>query len=115
MQLNLIGHMYGLNDEETKDLWAQADLEGNGVLNYKEFQQRIWNPMWNNNIENPIYDQEDNVNDTHVTLGLGVKNAELFPNETENALWPEDYSLSDHASLTVVFSPTRMTCSRLVS
>nr|XP_043617441.1 uncharacterized calcium-binding protein At1g02270 isoform X2 [Erigeron canadensis] len=107
-QLNLIGQKYGLNEEETKDLWSQADLDGNGVLDYKEFQQRIWNYQ----IEDMTRDQEDNANETHLTLGLGVKNAELFPTETENGSWPEDYSLSDHASLTVVFSPVRMTCSR---
>ncbi|KAJ6373493.1 hypothetical protein OIU78_029226 [Salix suchowensis] len=37
-QLNLTGHCYGLSDEETKDLWVQADMDGNGVLDYKEFQ-----------------------------------------------------------------------------
>ncbi|XP_071710269.1 uncharacterized calcium-binding protein At1g02270-like [Rutidosis leptorrhynchoides] len=114
-QLNLTGNMYGLNEEETKDLWLQADVDGNGVLDYKDFQQRIWNSMWNYQIENTTRDQDDNMNDTHATIGLGVKNAELFPTETENGSWPEDYSLSDHASLTVVFSPVKMTCSRLVS
>lgn len=37
MQLNLIGHCYGLSDEETKDLWFQADIDGNGVIDYKQF------------------------------------------------------------------------------
>ncbi|GJV58104.1 uncharacterized calcium-binding protein isoform X2 [Tanacetum coccineum] len=114
-QLNLIGQSCGLNEEETKDLWIQADYDGNGVLDYKEFQQRIWNPIWSYEMENTTSDQDDNVNDTHVTLGMDVMNADLFPTETEKGLWPEDYSLSDHASLTVVFSPTRMTCSRLIS
>lgn len=38
MQLSLLGHCHGLSVEETKDLWVQADIDGNGVLDYKEFQ-----------------------------------------------------------------------------
>jgi Ca2+-binding EF-hand superfamily protein len=37
MQLNLIGHCHGLSEEEIKELWVQADIDGNGVLDYKEF------------------------------------------------------------------------------
>lgn len=37
MQLNLTGRCHGLSVEETKDLWVQADVDGNG-LDYKEFQ-----------------------------------------------------------------------------
>ncbi|KAK9070546.1 hypothetical protein SSX86_010948 [Deinandra increscens subsp. villosa] len=111
-QLNLIGQVYGLGEEEIQDLWLQADIDGNGVLDYKEFLQRIWNPMWSYQTENPSLDQEDS---SRVTIGLDVTNAELFPAETENGCWPEDYSLSDHASLTAVFSPVRMASSRLNS
>ncbi|CAH1446604.1 unnamed protein product [Lactuca virosa] len=107
-QLNLIGHMYGLSEEETKDLWVQADIDGNGVLDHKEFQERIWNPMWSYHVENTIKDQDEILNGTQLSLGLGVTDAALFPSETENGLWPEDYSLSDHARLTVVFSPIRL-------
>jgi len=35
---SLLGHCHGLSDEETKDLRMQADIDGNGVLDYKEFQ-----------------------------------------------------------------------------
>lgn len=41
-------------------------------------------------------------------LGFKVKNAALFPGEVEKGMWPEHYSLSDHAPLTVVFSPVKM-------
>ncbi|CAI9087004.1 OLC1v1020957C3 [Oldenlandia corymbosa var. corymbosa] len=37
-QLKLVGHCYGLSIEETKDLWVQADIDGNGVLDFEEFQ-----------------------------------------------------------------------------
>eukprot|EP00268_Persea_americana_P001727 TRINITY_DN10521_c5_g1_i1.p1 TRINITY_DN10521_c5_g1~~TRINITY_DN10521_c5_g1_i1.p1 ORF type:complete len:123 (+),score=28.28 TRINITY_DN10521_c5_g1_i1:329-697(+) len=39
---------------------------------------------------------------------FNVKNAVLFPSEVEKGLWPENYSLSDHARLTVVFSPQQI-------
>lgn len=37
VQLSLTGHCHGLSDEEIKDLWVQADVDGNGVLDYKKF------------------------------------------------------------------------------
>ncbi|KAL2457630.1 Uncharacterized protein Fot_56149 [Forsythia ovata] len=37
-QLNIIGHCYGLNVDETNDLRVQADIDGNGVLDYNEFK-----------------------------------------------------------------------------
>lgn len=43
-----------------------------------------------------------------------AKNAVLFPPEVEKGRWPEDYSLSDHARLTVVFSLIRMLCSHMI-
>lgn len=32
------GMHYGLSMEETKDLWEQADVDGNGIIDYEEFQ-----------------------------------------------------------------------------
>ncbi|XP_062119938.1 uncharacterized calcium-binding protein At1g02270 isoform X2 [Humulus lupulus] len=117
-QLNLIGHCYGLSDEETKDLWDQADIEGNGVLDFKEFQQRIWNPAASEQRDEYSEEvvQEDGMKDSkQQTIGFSVKNAVLFPPEVEKGRWPDDYSLSDHARLTVVFSPIRMPCSQPIS
>ncbi|XP_024987589.1 uncharacterized calcium-binding protein At1g02270-like isoform X1 [Cynara cardunculus var. scolymus] len=114
-QLNFIGHPNGLSKEETKDLWVQADIDGNGVLDYKEFQQRIWKPMKYEQTEDAIKIQEDVVNGTQLTIGYNVKNAVLYPSEAEKGTWPDDYSLSDHARLTVAFSPVKMPRSRLVS
>ncbi|KAL5568058.1 hypothetical protein UlMin_024633 [Ulmus minor] len=116
-QLNLIGHRYGLSKEEAKDLWVQADIDGNGVLDYKEFQQRIWCPMGSEQGDeygNEIQDGDSKGNRTQ-TIGFSVKNAVLFPPEVEKGRWPDDYSLSDHARLTVVFSPIRMPCFQLIS
>ncbi|KAJ0551848.1 putative EF-hand domain, endonuclease/exonuclease/phosphatase, EF-hand domain pair [Helianthus annuus] len=93
-QLNFIGHPNGLSKEETKDLWDQADIDGNGIVDYTEFQ--IWNPTrWDQAV-------------TEEDIGYRVKHAVLYPREAEKGLWPDDYSLSDHARLTVVFSPTRL-------
>lgn len=47
-------------------------------------------------------------------FGFDVKDAVLFPPEVEKGMWPENYSLSDHAPLTVVFSPVLMPCTRPV-
>lgn len=108
-QLNLIGHCNGLSDEEIQGLWVQTDMDGNGVVDYKEFKQRIWNAScFEQGAEGNDEDAFDD--DTEEAIGFSVKNAVLFPTEVEKGMWPEDYSLSDHARLTVVFSPVRMPC-----
>ncbi|EOY23736.1 hypothetical protein QUC31_008415 [Theobroma cacao] len=109
-QLNITGHRHGLSVEETKDLWVQADIDGNGVVDYKEFQQRIWKPTWSEH-----RDSNESVDGKEQAIGFSVKNAVLFPPEVEKGRWPDNYSLSDHARLTVVFSPIRMPCSQLTS
>ncbi|KAM7499847.1 hypothetical protein LguiA_024261 [Lonicera macranthoides] len=115
-QLKLISHRNGLSDDETKDLWLQADSDGNGFLDYKKFQQRIWNPSCLDQREDiSIEVREEIGNSTEQSIGFSVKNAVLFPTQVEKGMWPDDYFLSDHARLTVVFSPVRMPCSRLVS
>lgn len=79
-------------------------------------QQQIWNSTApEESDDNKIGEQDDVVNDSQdQTIGFCVKNAVLFPPEVEKGRWPEDYSLSDHARLTVVFSPIRMPCSQLI-
>ncbi|GMP75945.1 hypothetical protein CsSME_00032851 [Camellia sinensis var. sinensis] len=91
-------------------------MDGNGVLDFKEFQQRIWHPTWSeerDGICNEVW--EDAVDNMEQTIGFSVKNAVHFPTEVEKGMWPEDYSLSDHARLTVVFSPVRMPCGSLIA
>lgn len=78
-------------------------------MNVGDMQQRIWNPTWTNGrfeISNDVVKGS-----TEEAIGFSVKNAVLFPTEVEKGMWPEDYSLSDHARLTVVFSPVKMPCS----
>lgn len=81
-------------------------------------QHQIWNPTrldQRDDNKNEKQDDEPNDSEDDQTIGFSVKNAVLFPSEVEKGKWPEDYSLSDHARLTVVFSPITMSCSNLIS
>lgn len=116
-QLGLTGHSHCLSLKETEELWAYTDIDGDGVIDYKEFQQRIWSPILLSEIseEHPEEVSEDGLKRTGIeeqAFGFNVKNAVLFPPEVEQGMWPENYSLSDHAPLTVVFSPVKVPCSQ---
>ncbi|XP_042469260.1 uncharacterized calcium-binding protein At1g02270-like isoform X1 [Zingiber officinale] len=109
-QWGLIGQRDGLCHEDVKYLWAQADIEGDGVVDFEEFQRCIWSPRWS---EHPDESSEEwtelgSGTETRMTFGFSVKDAVLFPPEVERGMWPENYSLSDHAPLTVVFSPVKL-------
>ncbi|KAJ4727987.1 Calcium-binding endonuclease/exonuclease/phosphatase family [Melia azedarach] len=108
-QVKLAGLPHGLSFLEINDLWAQADVHGNGVINYEEFQ-RMWNSTWLEQIENNWNDsmKDSKEGAEREVLGFMVENAYLFPREVEKGMWPENYSLSDHARLSVVFSPVRI-------
>lgn len=77
-------------------------------------QRRIWNPTGSEQSDessNEVLDAGSKVFQEQ-TIGFSIKNAVLFPPEVEKGRWPENYFLSDHARLTVVFSPIRMPCSQ---
>ncbi|KAL6842381.1 hypothetical protein ACP4OV_027808 [Aristida adscensionis] len=113
-QLGMV-HPDRLNLEEVEGLWGELDCDGDGVIDYKEFQRCIWNPKFCIQEED---DAEINIADGSLeafepndgAFGFTVKEAVLFPPEVEKGMWPENYNLSDHAPLTVVFSPTTMPC-----
>jgi hypothetical protein len=87
------------------------------MLRIMALQQRIWNPAGSeqrDEISNEVRD-DGSKEIQEQTIGFSIKNAVLFPPEVEKGRWPEDYSLSDHARLTVVFSPIRMPCSQSLS
>lgn len=75
-------------------------------------QQQIWNPTeLDKRDDDKKNEQQDDVpsdREEEQRIGLSIENAVLFPSEVEKGRWPEDYSLSDHARLTVVFSPIRL-------
>ncbi|KAK4277664.1 hypothetical protein QN277_015626 [Acacia crassicarpa] len=115
-QLNLIGPPCGLSFQEAKDLWVLVDMDGNGLVDFKEFQQRIWIPSCLDQIHE-IKNEEQNdesKGNQEQAFGFCIKNATLSPPEAESGIWPEDYYLSDHARLTVAFSPIRLPCSRMI-
>lgn len=78
-------------------------------------QQRIWNAYSGQEEKENEGVRGESIFGTEQTIGFSIKNAVLFPTEVEKGLWPEDYSLSDHARLTVVFSPVRMPRSQLAT
>ncbi|XP_051153003.1 uncharacterized calcium-binding protein At1g02270-like isoform X2 [Andrographis paniculata] len=125
-RLNLIGPYHGLRVDEMRELWIQADMDGKGFIDYKIFKR-----IWNSKSEVVQGDHKVNNNNNHThnsnsnevrrqwhnssnngtaeqSIGFSVKAAVLFPAEVEKGKWPEDYVLSDHARLTVVFSPLKM-------
>ncbi|CAD5175950.1 unnamed protein product [Musa acuminata subsp. malaccensis] len=114
-QLGITSQLDGLGPEDAKDLWFQADIDGDGVVNYEEFMKRIWSLKWSEHPNEILGQGTERGSATsigkHQAFGFRVKDAVLFPPEVEKGMWPEDYSLSDHAPLTVVFSPVRMSYS----
>ncbi|XVF80349.1 hypothetical protein PTKIN_Ptkin15bG0062800 [Pterospermum kingtungense] len=110
-QVNLTGLSHGLSFQQTKDLWVRADIDGNGVLDHEEFK-RIWNSTLSEHMEEDCCLEDSNEGIEKEAIGYAVKNAILFPREVEKGIWPENYSLSDHARLTAVFSPIRLWCSQ---
>ncbi|KAJ7517228.1 hypothetical protein O6H91_21G015000 [Diphasiastrum complanatum] len=96
----------GLTKEEIGDLMLAADFNGDGVIGYDEFQvaskvvSRSSAPLRDASNE---MTRKDTLNGLETVLD--VKDAFLYPPEVEQGRWPENYSLSDHAPLTAVFSP----------
>lgn len=83
-------------------------------------QKKIWRrPKWWEQPEQSITPEEkllvkneEEEERGSSTFGFNVKDAVLFPPEVEKGMWPDNYSLSDHAPLTVVFSPVQLPCAQ---
>ncbi|CAH8352038.1 unnamed protein product [Eruca vesicaria subsp. sativa] len=114
-KVNLTGMPHGLSFQETKELWDRADVDGNGVFDYEELK-KMWSMtvmVQSENCKESVMEskkEEGDDKEEEEAVGLKVKKAVLFPQEAERGLWPENYSLSDHACLTVQFSPVKVLC-----
>ncbi|PSR95455.1 EF-Hand 1, calcium-binding site protein [Actinidia chinensis var. chinensis] len=113
-ELGIIGHPQDcLGTEDMKDLWEHIDTDGDGVIDLSDFAG-AWNScgfvQQNEDSEENRARTKDipNTLNTANTIRFNVSKAMLFPPEVERGAWPDDYSLSDHAQLTVVFSAGTM-------
>ncbi|PIA28137.1 hypothetical protein AQUCO_07200048v1 [Aquilegia coerulea] len=118
IELGLTSNFHdGLSCEEIKDMWNYVDTDRDGVIDLAHFDIVLNSPSFQQ--------RDDNKDDTEIQrestlpdkskistiIGFDVRNAALFPPEVEQGNWPDYYSLSDHAHLTVEFSPVMMHCS----
>ncbi|KAI0488372.1 hypothetical protein KFK09_028202 [Dendrobium nobile] len=104
-RLGLSGHPNGLSAENIEDLWIEADGDRNGLVDYREFQEPDQESM-------EVSKSSQCVCAKNQAFGFNVENAAVFPPEVEKGMWPENYTLSDHSPLTVVFSPVKVSCSQ---
>ncbi|XP_058109047.1 uncharacterized calcium-binding protein At1g02270-like isoform X2 [Magnolia sinica] len=112
--LGLTGYPNGLDIEELHDLWLKLDTDGDGVIDFSQFKSAL-DPsslLQSENENEALEAQTETPQNTSrsATIGFEVKHSALFPTQVEDGIWPEDYSLSDHAQLTVEFAPVTMHC-----
>lgn len=105
VELGISGHG-GLEDEDIKEIWEHVDADGDGIADLPDFV-RAWTlcaSFQHEEHDKKSTEEEGEAPDqSAATIGFVVKKAMLFPPEAEEGLWPENYSLSDHAHLTVEF------------
>ncbi|EFJ07311.1 hypothetical protein SELMODRAFT_133830 [Selaginella moellendorffii] len=91
----------GLSREEVEELIVAADLDANGVIDYKDFQVCfLWSQCWLTRLFQGLHETK-----SLVGADLQVQHASFYPPQVEEGTWPESYSLSDHAPLTASFCP----------
>ncbi|XP_024521113.1 uncharacterized calcium-binding protein At1g02270 [Selaginella moellendorffii] len=93
----------GLSREEVEELIVAADLDANGVIDYKDFQETLLNhekKSWLTRLFQGLHETK-----SLVGADLQVQHASFYPPQVEEGTWPESYSLSDHAPLTASFCP----------
>lgn len=105
-ELGLCSHpTEGLSDEDIEDIWENLNTDADGVINLLQCAEE-------ENEENRVQTNESLNECTYPnTIGFDIKKAAFFPPEVEIGMWLENYTLSDHALLTVEFSPVTMQCS----
>ncbi|XP_024517340.1 uncharacterized calcium-binding protein At1g02270 [Selaginella moellendorffii] len=118
----------GLSRDEIEELIKSADFDGNGVIDYDEFQESLafdnafdcnngsslgsWSKrIFQTEIRKSSWEfAQPEEPDHHPCLvesspELDVRHASFHPPEVEQGTWPDNYSLSDHAPLTAMFAP----------
>ncbi|XP_017231959.1 uncharacterized calcium-binding protein At1g02270 isoform X1 [Daucus carota subsp. sativus] len=101
-KLQLIGPPHNVfTAEEIKDFWDQIDCNGDGMIDMSHFSQQ--QGKYIDEAETQSEESADALT-TVSKVGFNVDKAMLFPVEVEQGTWPESYSLSDHALLTVEVS-----------
>lgn len=116
VELGICGNPYGgLSDEDIKKLWDLVDGDGDGIADVTQFLKAytLCNSCQHDEDHEEKEEQLEVASKTHtpaLMLGFTVQKAVLFPPEVESGIWPQDYSLSDHAHLTVDFTPVEMLC-----
>ena len=118
-------HIYRLLSDHVSCYNMVSCIDHNPIGNYFSWCQIYLFMLWTMALQQGIWNSSGSEQREEIsheargiqeqTIGFSIKNAVLFPPEVEKGMWPEDYSLSDHARLTVVFSPIRMPCSQSLS
>ncbi|CAI5467515.1 unnamed protein product [Closterium sp. Yama58-4] len=133
-QLGLTGEgTVGLTRAEIEELVQCVDTDGNGVIDYDEFKTLLlapsmeetyarirqatgivespWpsNPPASASLSSPASPASTVERDLSSSRDLVVCGAQLVPEPMAQGVWPDDYSISDHAILTAAFTaaPTR--------
>ncbi|CAI5478001.1 unnamed protein product [Closterium sp. Yama58-4] len=126
-QLGLTGdNSIGLTEVEVAELMQGADTDGDGWVDFNEFQDMFQQPTWDSretagaagageftgvlagDRQGAEGVEECEIEGSNGGLSLAVLKASLFPPEMEEGRWPEDYTLSDHAVLTVIPSSSTL-------
>ncbi|KAJ8439311.1 hypothetical protein Cgig2_022448 [Carnegiea gigantea] len=108
VELGISGQPYGgLSDEDVKEIWKRIDADGDGIADVPNFVT-AWNLCVScqheeRDKEINLENEEGPYHRSAATIRFVVKKARLWPPEAEEGMWPENYSLSDHALLTVEF------------
>lgn len=94
-----------VSDMEIKQLWEKLDPDRDGLVELSGFDELTQRQ------QTPLHQEDENeqigaamnptvkVPSVKSTISFNIERAMLYPPEVEKGIWPEGYSLSDHALL----------------
>lgn len=103
-----------VSDMEIKQLWEKLDPDRDGLVELSGFDELTQRQ------QTPLHQEDENeqigvtmnptvkVPSVKSTISFNIERAMLYPPEVEKGIWPEGYSLSDHALLSVEFRPVNI-------